>query len=226
MELSATYFTRKTVGLEAEALDSAEAVVCADAEAEKKPKKRQAKNTNAGSKTKLERILAPAAVLVAVVANGGAVGVPVDTAVLTVGTRLGVIVVGVAVDASKAGKIGRYLVAIVADRTMVGNREVRGVVEGSTEPAGGVVATRSVASGRESRRDVIGYAAAQGLCAVPIGKVTAVARRVGRGEAVIIADVALSTSGFGQMRAGESPTGGAVIERSRIPSRSVVASAA
>src|SRR3974390_2257786 len=157
MELSATYFTRKTVGLEAgedELLES----VCADARGDKKLNKRQAKNTNAGSKTKLERILAPAAVLVAVVANGGAVGVPVDTAVLTVGTRLGVIVVGVAIDASKAGEIGGNLVAVVADRTMVRNREVVGVIKSSAEPAGGVVATGSVASGWESRGAVIGYA--------------------------------------------------------------------
>ena len=69
-----------------------------------------------------------------------------------------------AVDASKAGVVGGNLVAVVADRTVMRNREV-GVVEGGAEPTGGGVA--SVASGWIAGSDVIRDSATESLCAGP-----------------------------------------------------------
>jgi len=105
---------------------------------------------------------------------------------------------------------------------MVRDREIS-VAESCAKPTGGGVA--SVASSRIAGRDVIGNGTAKCLCAVPIGGVAAVAGRVRGGEAVIVVDVA-QVAGCREVSAGESPTGGAVIEHAWLPSCCVVASGA
>ena len=64
---------------------------------------------------RMKRMLAPAAVFVAVVADGGAVAITVDTVVSIVGLRLLVGGLGVAVDASEAGVVGGNLMAVTAN---------------------------------------------------------------------------------------------------------------
>lgn len=189
------------------------------------PKSRQAKNTDARSITKVQRMLAPAAVFVAVVAGGGTVGVAVDTTMLTIGAGLGVIVVGVTVDASKAGIVCGYLVAVVAHRFVVRNRKV-GVVKGGAEPTGGGVAR--VARCWIAGSNVVGHTATESLCTGPSGLMAAIAGGVGSSEAVIIVNVASGARGFGgvQVRAGEGPARSCVVERAGIPRRGVVASGA
>ena len=189
------------------------------------PKKRQAKNANARSQTEVERMLAPAAVLVAVVASGGAVGITVDSAVLTVRSGLGVIVVGMAVDTSKAGVVGGNLVAVVAHGFVMRDREV-GVIESGAEPTGGGVA--SVAGSWIACREVIRDTAAESLCADPSSLMATVASGVRSGEAVIVVDVASGAGSFSgvQVRAGERPAGGGVIKGAGIPRSSVVAGGA
>src|SRR3974390_3567911 len=95
---------------------------CAETEQKKNPVKRQAKNANARSKTKLERILAPT-VFVTVVAGCGGVRVAVNAAMLTVSLGLLVSRSCVEIDNGEAGEVRRNLMAIVADRAMVRNRE-------------------------------------------------------------------------------------------------------
>ena len=129
-EESETYFTRKTVGLEL----GEEGEVVEVAWANTLGGRRQAKNANARSQTEVERMLAPAAVLMAIVASGGAVGITVDSAVLTVRSSLGVIVVGMAVDTSKAGVVGGNLVAVVAHGLVMRDGKI-GVIESGAEPA-------------------------------------------------------------------------------------------
>jgi len=60
-------------------------------------------------------MLAPAAVLVAVVAGGGSVAIAVHVRVSLIGLGLLVRSLGVAVDAGEAGVVGGDLVAVVAD---------------------------------------------------------------------------------------------------------------
>src|ERR1700737_1071937 len=82
-----------------------------------------------------------AAIFVAVVAGGGAVGITVHAVVNIVGLRLLVRRLRMAVDARKVAEVRGDLVAVVANRTVVRNREEGSVIEGSAQPAGGVVAT-------------------------------------------------------------------------------------
>jgi len=70
-------------------------------------------------------MLAPAAVFVAVVASRWAVAVTADSIVNVVGLGLLVRRLRVAVDAGEARVVGRNLVAVVAHRPVVRNREVR-----------------------------------------------------------------------------------------------------
>ena len=117
--------------------------------------------------------------------------------------------------------------AVVTHGTVVRDLEIR-VIECSPEPTGRRVA--GVASLRIAGGDVVRHRAAKRLRADPRRLVAPVTRSVRRGQAVVIADVAVRASrNFGAcrrwhlMRAGERPASGAVIKRPRIPRRGVVA---
>ena len=111
----------------------------------------------------------------AVVTGSGTVGVPVDTSVLVVCLRLLMRRGRMTIDARKLGIIGRHLVAVSANRSVVWNGEP-GVVERGSEPARGCVA--GIARCRISCSDVVRDSAAQRLRAVPFGLMAAVASRV------------------------------------------------
>ena len=128
----------------------------------------------------------------------------------------------VAIDASEACVVGRNLVAVVADRTVMGNREI-GVIERCAEPIGGGVA--SVTSGRISRGNMIWNAPAECLCAVPIGLMAAVTGGIRGRKAVIVIDMARGAR-RGRVCAGKGPSGRGVIEHAGIPSDGIVASGA
>src|SRR5690349_6182156 len=128
------YLTRKTEGF------SLGAGVCASKSDEKVLSRRPAKETHARSNTKIGRILAPAAILVAGVAGGGAVTITANSLMDTVRLSLLVRRRCVAVDAGEAGVVRGNLVAVVAHRAVVRNREI-GVVECGAEPTGGRVAS-------------------------------------------------------------------------------------
>lgn len=81
------------------------------------------------------------------------------------GLRLLMSGLGVAIDAGKAGIVGGNLMAIVAGRTMVRDREI-GVIEGCAEPGRRCVAR--VAGGGITSGDVIGNAATKSLRTVPV----------------------------------------------------------
>ena len=163
-------------------------------------------------------MLSPAAVLVAVVAGGGAVGVTVDALVSVIGARFLVSGFSVAIDAGEAGEIGGDLMAVVANRAMVRNREIRSVVKGGAEPAGGVVAAGSIAGGGESCGDVVRNGAAESLRAGPLRDMAAIAGGVGGGQGVVAADMTIraglnaAVGGGNNVTAGKRPAGGAVIE--------------
>jgi len=174
----------------------------------------------------VERISATAAIFVAVVAGGGAVDEIANAVVLVGGGNLLVCSRGVAVDAGEAGVVRGDLVAIVADRTVMGNGVIR-VIESGAKPRGGDVA--SVASGRIPGGDVIGYGTAEGLRAVPLCLVAAIARSVGGSQRIVVVDVAIgaglhAAGGGNDVAAGERPSGGAVIELAISPSKRVMAS--
>jgi hypothetical protein len=170
-------------------------------------------------------MLAPAAVLVAVVAGGGGIGVTPNAAVLTIGAGLGVKVVGMAVDAGEAGVVSRNLMAIVANRTVMRDGEV-GVIESGAQPAGGGMA--GITGRRVARCDVVRDTATESLGAGPRSLMAPIAGRVRGRKAVIVVDVAGGAGSLGRIRvrAGECPTGGGVVEGTGIPSRGVVASGA
>lgn len=111
----------------------------------------------------------------AAIARGGAIAVAADALVNVIRLRLLVRRGGVAVDACEAGVVGGHLMAVVADRTMVRDREIR-VIEGRAQPTRRGVA--SVAGLRVSGRKVIWHGAAQSLRAEPCRLVTAIARRI------------------------------------------------
>ena len=136
----------------------------------------------------------------------------------------------VAIDARKARIVRGNLVAIVAHRPVVRNREVR-VIKRRTQPAGCRMA--GVARGRVARRDVIGHGTAERLGAGPGSQVAAVTDGVGGGEVVIAVDVAVgaandlrSGSGRHLVRPGECPSGAAVIELAVGPEHGVMAGGA
>ena len=108
--------------------------------------------------------------------------------------------------------------AIIANRTIVRNREPR-VIEGGSCPRGRRVAR--VAGGRITRRNVIRHRAAQSLRAVPIRLVTAVARCIGGVQRIVVANMAQSAGG-GKVRACQCPTSRGVIKRSVRPQKGVV----
>lgn len=160
------------------------------------------------------------------VAGGGPVAVSPDTVVDVIRLRLLVRRLRVAVDARKARVVRRNLMAIAAHRAVVRNREVS-VVECRPQPTGGRVA--SVARLRIPGRDVVGHRSAQRLRAQPRRLVAPITSRVRRGQSVIVADVAIRASCNLRprrrrhlMRAGQRPTGCAVVKRPGIPRHRVV----
>jgi hypothetical protein len=116
-------------------------------------------------------MLASPAVLVAVVAGRGSVHEVRYAGVLVDGYRLLMSGGGVAVDARKTGIVCGQLVAVVANRSVMGNREIRMVERGSQPTARRVAA---IAGGRISRGDVVGNGAAKRLRALPLRLMTAV----------------------------------------------------
>lgn len=127
----------------------------------------------------------------AAIAGGGTVTITADALVNVV--RLGLLMGrrGVAIDAGKTRVVRRNLVAIAAYRSVVRDRKI-GVVECSAEPTRGRVA--SVACLRVAGRDVVRHRAAERLRAEPRGLVAPVTRGVCRGQAVVVADVAIGAS--------------------------------
>ena len=161
-------------------------------------------------------ISAPAAVFVARVAGGGAVAVTPYALVGVVGLRLLVRCRRMAVDAGEARVVRGDLVAIVADRPVVGNRKVR-VIKDRAQPARSAV-TR-VASRWVPGGDMVGNRTTKGLRAVPLRHVATVTSRVRRGQRVIVTDVAVRAGLNAAWRrhhvaARQSPARGAVIELS------------
>ena len=162
-----------------------------------------------------------APVLVAVVADGGAVTIAGDVRVGIVGAGLLVRGGSVAVDASEARVVGGNLVAVVANRTVMRNREVS-MVECCAQPSGGSVA--SVAGRGITGGNVIGDAAAERLRAGPCGLVAAIAGSVRGCQRVVAIDVASRARSFAGVGvcAGERPSGGGVVKFSVGPIQSVV----
>lgn len=128
-------------------------------------------------------MLALATVPVAVVAGGGAVAVPANAVMGVVGLCGLVRGCGVAIDTGKAGIVGRDLMAVVADRAVVGDGKVK-MAEGGAEPAGCIVA--SVAGGGKPSGYVVRDGAAKSLGTVPVGQMAAIARGIRRGQAVVV----------------------------------------
>ena len=140
----------------------------------------------------------------AVVASGGSVAIAAYTLVSVIRAGLRVrTTLRMAVDAGKACIIRGDLVAVAADGAMMRNWEVR-VVKGSAGPRRSGVAT--VAGGRIAGRNMVGDAAAQSLCAVPLCGVATIAGGVRGGEAVVVVHVAKRTC-CGGVLSGKCPSG-------------------
>lgn len=88
-------------------------------------------------------------------------------------------------------------------------------------PASGGVATGALGR-REPGRDVIWNRATHGRGAVVLILVTAIAIGVGRGERIVVVDMAGRTGGR-SMDPSERPTGGAVVKRRGSPRNCIVA---
>jgi len=128
----------------------------------------------------------------------------------------------VANDAGEDCIVRRSNVAIGADGTMMRLLEP-GVIKGRAKPiGGGPGGVAGYAGGRVHRGDVIGYAAAQGLGALPRGQMATIAIGVGGGQGVVIADVARG-AGRGDVGAGQSPARAGVIKLAIRPEQGVVA---
>ena len=152
----------------------------------------------------------------AVITGGRAVAVSGDVGVGIVSAGLLVRRGGVAVDAGEARVVCGNLVAIVADGTVVRNREVS-VVKCCAQPTTGGMA--GVAGGGIARGNVIGDAATERLRAGPGRLMAPVASRVRGREGVIVVDVACRAWGFAGVGvcACERPAGGGVVELSVSP---------
>lgn len=173
-------------------------------------------------------MLAVTAVFMAVVTSRWAVDEICNAVMLVGGGDLLVSGGGVAVDAGEAGVVGGNLVAIVANGVVMGNGEVR-VIECGVEPACCGVA--GIAGGGETSSEMVGNEAAEGLRAVPVRLVAAVAGSVRGGEGIIVVHMAIGAGGdrgTGRGRhlmcASERPSGGAVVELAVGPGDRVVAS--
>lgn len=176
------------------------------------------------------RILAVTTVLVAVVASSGAVDEIRNAVVLVGGGDLLVCAGGVAVDARKAGVVGGNLVAVIANGAVMGNGEIR-VIECGVEP--GCCGVAGVAGGGETGSDMVRDESAEGLRAVPVRLVAAVAGGVRGCEGIIVVHMAIGAGrdrGTGRGRhlvgASERPSGGAVVKLAVGPGDGVVASGA
>ena len=161
------------------------------------------------------------------VAGGGAVAVTADTLVNVVRLSLLVSRGRMAIDASETRVVRRDLMAVVTYRSVMRDLEIR-VIECGAQPTGGRVA--GVARLRLAGCDVVWHGATKCLRAEPRRLVAPVTRGVSRTQGVIVADVTIRAGGdLGArrrghlVRAGKSPTGGAVIKRSRIPGSGVMA---
>ena len=130
---------------------------------------------------------------------------------------------GVAIDAGKLRVVRRNLVAIIAHGTIVRNPEP-GVVESRAQPARRCVA--GIARRWVVRRKVVRDSATQGLGAIPIREVAAVASCVRRGKRVVVGDMAKGACRTRQVVAGQRPAGRGVIKRSVDPGGRVVAGGA
>jgi hypothetical protein len=173
---------------------------------------------------------ARSAVLVAVIASGRAVYEIADARVLVRRRDLLVRCVGVAVDTSEGGIVRGDLVAIVANRTVMRNREV-GVLESGVQPAYRGVA--SVAGGRKSRGNMIRNQPPQSLRAVPGCLMAAVACGIRRSQRIVVVHMAIGAPldrrtrrGGHLVRTRKRPTRGAMVKRAVGPGDSVVAGGA
>jgi len=149
---------------------------------------------------------------------GGLPGAQVTAGVAAIG-RLDlqiVVVVDVALRTRGHFSCRRHLVRVRQRKT--GDA----MVEGRISPAGGVVAGGALRD-RKTGRNVIWYATAQGLGAVPLrqvaSRIATVRRRDPQG--VVVIDVTLDTGG-GYMSASQREPGDAVIERRHIGPRNGV----
>ena len=124
-----------------------------------------------------------------------------------------------AIDARKLRVIGRNLVAVRANRSVVRDRKP-GVIKGRPGPRGRRVA--GVAGRRIAGGDVVRDGAAERLRAVPIGLMAAIASSVGGRQRVVVAHMA-QVAGGRKMRACKRKAGGSMIKRSVGPCCCVVA---
>ena len=141
-----------------------------------------------------------------------------------VGGSFVVVRLGVAIDTGNIGVIGLIDMAIGTNRAMMRELPEIIVIEGSAQPTRGAVASGGCASRRETRGNVIRYAATERHRALPRGHMAAVA--IGRQiSGIIIVHVASRAWGFCWigMRAGERETRRAVVEHARRPSGDRVA---
>jgi len=127
-----------------------------------------------------------------------------------------------------AGSAGRHLAAVGHQGVRIRQREPKcGVIELAVGPLGDGVALRASRSRRgEARLDVIRHIAAERRRGVPRRLVAA--HTISRVQCVIVTDVA-GSAGRGRrrsMRAGQRETGGAVVERSGVPTFGGMASRA
>jgi len=142
-------------------------------------------------------------------------GREVATVTIRVRSREGVIVIDVALPASRAGQV------------IAGQRPARGaVIELCVGPQKRVVAGRAKRCW-ETGLDVIRHVSAKRRSALPGGDVAAVAVRIRRGKIVIVSYVAIGARDDSScrrqlMRTRERPTGHAMVENSCIPGNRVV----
>ena len=127
--------------------------------------------------------------------------------------------VRVAIDARKLRVIGRNLVAVRANRSVVRDRKP-GVIKGRPCPRRRRVA--GVAGRRITRCLMVRDRATHSKGAVPIGLMAAIASSVGGRQRVVVADMA-QVAGGRKMRARKRKAGGSMIKRSVGPCCCVVA---
>lgn len=149
-------------------------------------------------------MLASSAVLVAVVAGRRSVHEVRYAGVLVDGYCLRMSGGGVAVDARKTGIVCGHLVAVVANRPVMGNREIC-VVERGSQPTARRMA--AIAGGRISRGDVVRNGAAQRLRAVPLRLMTAVTSGIRRSERIVVVDVTVRAGLHATRRGHNVPAG-------------------
>jgi hypothetical protein len=158
----------------------------------------QANNVIEGRWVRGEATLSPST-FVAVITGSCAVNVPAYAVVLWVSLCLLMGRLRVAIDAGKRGIVRGNQVAIAANRAVMRNRE-KGVVEGSAQPRGGVMAT--VARRGITGSNVIRNCSTQLRRTLPCGNVAAIAGRIRGGQSVVVVGVALIARGIRQVVSG------------------------